>query len=407
MDILKKATDFMMDVGIHPALSGIEKISRDFAAEMERGLAGEGGSLKMLPTYVPAAPPPASEEPVIALDAGGTNFRRALVEFRGGAPRVTRMYATGMPGMDSEITLNDFLDFICEQIEPLLTKSQRLGFCFSYAFEATPEFDGRIIGLSKEVRISDIEGVMLGDALRARLREAVPDLRFAMLNDTAACLLGGVAEHGLRGSAAGLIIGTGLNMAYTVRGAEIKKLPAAGDMIVNMEAGGFNLLPFGEPDKLLDARTKNPGEHLFEKMVSGAYMGAVALEALRLAALRGLLSEETSREIFRLRSMDTRESDLLLGLDAPLNGNSDDSLVIKTLIASIYERAARLVCAMLRAVCERAGGRLFLTVDGSVFYKSRVFREALLRLIAESGLDIELQRAENGNLTGAALAALS
>jgi len=407
MDMLRKITDFMTDIGIHPSLSDIGKISWDFAAEMERGLAGGGGSLKMLPTYIPSAPPPVSGEPVIALDAGGTNFRRALVEFRDGVPRVENLQTTRMPGRAGEITLGDFLDFIREQIGTLLAESRRIGLCFSYAFDSTPELDGRIISLSKEVRISGINGILLGEALRGALRGDAPDLRFAMINDAAASLLGGAAECGSRGPAAGLIIGTGLNMAYTERGAAIKKLPDAHDMIVNMEAGGFDPLPLGEPDKLLDARTKKPGEHPLEKMVSGAYVGEVVLEALRLAASSGLLSEAAMRDISQRRSMPMRETDRLLGIEAPLGGSADDALVIKTIIASIYERSARLVCAMLRAVCERAGERLFLTVDGSVFYKSHAFREALLRLIAENGLDIEHQKAENGNLTGAALAALA
>ncbi len=51
-------------------------------------------------------------------------------------------------------------------------------------------------------------------------------------------------------------------------------------MIVNIEWGAFDnertTLPFTKYDETLDAQTDNPGRQLFEKMLSGLYLGELA-----------------------------------------------------------------------------------------------------------------------------------
>lgn len=53
-----------------------------------------------------------------------------------------------------------------------------------------------------------------------------------------------------------------------------------GEMIINIEWGAFDnekvVLPFSEYDEQLDRATENPGKQLFEKMISGLYLGEVA-----------------------------------------------------------------------------------------------------------------------------------
>ena len=409
MDILQRTEQFLTEIGIHPNLTDIKKVSRDFSEQMTLGLRGEDSSLAMLPCHIPLRPPP-KDGSVIALDAGGTNFRRALVEFSDGRPILSHTSKMPMPGTSCEISFLEFLDFVCDNIEPLLEKSLRIGFCFSYAFEPTPALDARITALSKEVKISGINGVLLGSALFSRFSErgGENDLRVSVINDAAACLLGGAAQHGFNGFGAGLIIGTGCNISYLERGCEIIKLPKAFDMIINTEAGNFDRLPFGKPDRLLDSKTTNPGEHLFEKMVSGAYIGPLVLEALRLAVYRNLFSDSAADQILSLEYLETSDADSFSYREMPfLCENSDDALTLKAIVDAVFERAARLVCAAIDAVQNRGGSRLYLTVDGSVFYKSRTFRTKLLRLSEKFTPNVQFQRAENGNLIGAALAALS
>lgn len=65
---------------------------------MELGLAGHNSSLDMIPTYLTCGvPAPGSKAAVI--DAGGTNFRVALVAFTEGGPVIERMERYAMPGL--------------------------------------------------------------------------------------------------------------------------------------------------------------------------------------------------------------------------------------------------------------------------------------------------------------------
>ena len=67
-----------------PALGAI---ARAFSTEIARGLAGEGGSLKMLRTFT-AQPTGAERGRVVVVDWGGTNARASLVELGAGAARI-------------------------------------------------------------------------------------------------------------------------------------------------------------------------------------------------------------------------------------------------------------------------------------------------------------------------------
>ena len=67
-----------------------EETSR-YREEMNRGLRGRG-SLRMMPSYLGVPKELPTNKPVVALDAGGTNLRIALVTFpQSGAPLVEQI----------------------------------------------------------------------------------------------------------------------------------------------------------------------------------------------------------------------------------------------------------------------------------------------------------------------------
>ncbi|MFS7950386.1 putative hexokinase [Helianthus anomalus] len=53
-------------------------------------------------------------------------------------------------------------------------------------------------------------------------------------------------------------------------------------MVINMEWGNFRSshLPLTEYDNTLDAESLNPGEQIFEKMISGMYLGELVRRVL-------------------------------------------------------------------------------------------------------------------------------
>lgn len=419
-DLTQKIDEFLKKAGIHPDLTDIGSTAKVFQDEMKRGLSGESSTLAMIPTYIKVGGTPVQNRPVIAIDAGGTNLRTCLVTFKDGAPVTEHMEKCSVPGSRGEVSVDEFFGFIADRILPLTDCTDVVGFCFSYPMEITPELDGIVQILTKELRVKDISGTHIGRTLGEKLRErgVKKPMHFVLLNDTVAGLMGGIACLGLscEGGISGLILGTGCNTCYLERGENIKKLSGAADMIVNCESGNFGGAVRGEPDRRVDAGSNDPGGFLFEKMMSGAYMGKLVSEAIAMAVSEGLLSPAFENA----GCFSTPEIDAFLrGEDGRLLNlcTGDDGEVITCIADAFFERAARLVCAAISALCLHCGGGktegapFTVVAEGSMFWESLLFREKLEKHLREYtkgglGLHVSICRAENSTLAGAALAAL-
>ncbi len=78
---------------------------------MRDGLAGRPSSLFMIPTYLTDGTAVPRNQPVIVMDAGGTNFRIAEVHFDDlGAPVVEGFAKYPMPGTQEELSCDAFFD---------------------------------------------------------------------------------------------------------------------------------------------------------------------------------------------------------------------------------------------------------------------------------------------------------
>jgi len=420
-EIIKKTNELLREISMHPDLTDIKAMTEVFISEMERGLRGEVTSIPMIPTYISALGTPLDNVPVIAVDAGGTNLRVALVTFINGKPIVSRLDKFPMPGSLYEISAEEFFTELAEKILPLTVVSDRIGFCFSYPAEIFPDRDGKIICLTKEVSVTNSEGQVIGQELKRKLRElgVSKSLNFTLLNDTVASLMGGVAEFTLSGfdGLCGLILGTGYNTCCLEKGENISKLGKVADMIINCESGNFTKAVRGRVDEMIDISAEHPSVNTLERMLSGAYIGKIVTNTAHFAARKGLLSDEfaevmppfISPELDDfLRGADNRVSRMCVGTDAE---------VLREIIDKTFERAARLVCANIAALClHYDGGKsaekpFGVVAEGSTFYKSLLFREKLVRYV-KSDIEGKLSRfvvfkqTENATLTGSALSAL-
>ena len=129
------------------------------------------------------------EVPVLAIDAGGTNFRAALVRFRrSGEIETGEVVNRRMPGLEKEISAKEFFSTIAGYVKPLADKAERIGFCFSYPTEILPSRDGRLIQFCKEVKAPEVVGQLIGKNLLEAL--GTPDKPIVILNDTVATLSG-------------------------------------------------------------------------------------------------------------------------------------------------------------------------------------------------------------------------
>ena len=136
--------EFARYYGFH--YDNIDPISlkEDVVIEMERGLAWHCSSLLMLPTYISPAAKVTPGKTVIALDAGGTNLRAALVKFDENSKAIVgESQKVPMPGSTGHIGADAFFDRIAEVCAPLFEKASEhiegIGFCFSYSMEITED----------------------------------------------------------------------------------------------------------------------------------------------------------------------------------------------------------------------------------------------------------------------------
>lgn len=418
----KQAVEFLRKHGMHPDCIPMTASCVKFQQEMTQGLKGGPSSLMMIPTYISPEHQVPKSASVIVLDAGGTNLRSGLCRFTEGRASLEQVKVCPMPGTLSPLSAEEFLEALAEQVEPLLKESGCLGFCFSFPAEITPDLDGILLGFNKEVVVRDSAGMHICRELNEVLRRrGHSELKYALINDTVATLLGG---YGATVPEAwdgyiGLILGTGTNCCYTEQVKNIEKLPnpAAHTMVVNVEAGGYSQFPTGDFDRAVDARSNNPGEHLYEKMVSGGYFGEIALETLRGAIAEGLLTG-TAPGTLEMKDICAYLEDP--GDPTPLGvfcGAAGERETLYTLLDLLLDRAAKMIAVNLTAILVQGNmGRsadrpACIVAEGSTFQKSSVYQEKIrfyMRTLAteECGRYFRFRSFPDNNLKGAAVAAL-
>jgi hexokinase len=425
---MKSAELFLADHKLRASDIDMERLVKVFTEDMISGLEGKENALRMIPTYIEAENDFLKEIPVLAIDAGGTNFRAARISFTNtGKIETGEIVSRRMPGLENEIPANEFFSLISDYIRPLAENSQRIGFCFSYPTEILPDRDGRLIQFCKEVQAPEVVGQLIGKNLLERL--GTPAKPIVLLNDTVATLLAGKSATAgkLYDSFIGFILGTGTNTCYIEHNCnilKIKDLDQNRSQIINIESGNFNKAPRSDLDILFDSSTIDPGSYTFEKMFSGGYFGGLCLTVLKEAASEGVFLSETTRMISSFSELSTNDAN-----DFSLDPGSDKNILKKCfyghqdmekglqIIYTLIDRAAKLVAANLAAVVLKTDkGRssdkpVLITIEGTAFYKLHNLRnlfegyfEEFLR--GERKRYVEFIEVEKSSLKGAALAAL-
>jgi hexokinase len=170
----------------------------------------------------------------------------------------------------------------------------------------------------------------------------------------------------------------------------VTKVSGFGDpsMIVNMESGGYNGFPQGDFDRALDQDSHDPGGQQFEKMVSGAYLGPLALRTLQGAAEEGLFSPSCAQALKTLDSLPlARVSGWLDGRDdslaQDLSMDRGDRETAEAILDGLLDRGAAYIAVSLTAVIDEADmGRssqkpAAIVAEGSTFHKFCRYREKI------------------------------
>ena len=343
----------------------------------------------------------------------------------------------------------------------------QLGFTFSFPVQQVGINKGYLIRWTKGFDIKDAVGKDVCALLQQELDALnLPVKVAALVNDTVGTLMArSYTSPNKTSTLLGAIFGTGTNGAYVEKLDKVSKLQtmegvgeydrSTGDMIINTEWGSFDnplaVLPNTPYDDSLDKESVNPGIQMFEKRVSGMFLGEVLRRAL-LALLKdpkAQLFQDTDSSKNELHSTTTIAEDSALykqwgidtsflsivqedqspslkivrqtlerdlGIDA---ASFEDAETVKLLVSAIGRRSARLSAVAIGATVLKSG-RLAtddvvdIGVDGSLveYYPDfeELVREAL-REIEEIGAEgekkIQIGIAKDGSGVGAALIAWS
>ena len=346
-----------------------------------------------------------------------------------------------------------------------------LGFTFSFPVNQLGINKGKLIRWTKGFDIEEAVGQDVCALLQREIDALnLPVTVAALVNDTVGTLMArSYTSPGKTGALMGAIFGTGTNGAYVERLERVKKMAqidaesgsvsydkSTGLMIINTEWGSFDnglaVMPNTPYDQVLDAESVNPGIQMFEKRVSGMFLGEILRRAIlalyehkdpsvalfrdSTSADNDLSSTTTVAEdspLFKQWGIDTSflsiveedASDHLritkqtlekeLGVSAP---STEDCIAIKTLVHAVGRRAARLAAVALGGVVI-ATNKLHeddvidIGVDGSLAeyypgfedYIREAFRE-IPEIGAEGDKKIRIGLAKDGSGLGAALIAL-
>ena len=411
---------FLQDQSLTADCYDLDAEIQRFQQEMTAGLSGEKSSLFMIPTFISPEAAELTDETLIVLDAGGTNLRVGYVTFKGGKADEVVFEKCPLPGTDKALTCDEFFDAVAEKLAPYLNAGNKIGFCFSYAAQCMENRDAKMVAFCKEVKVTGAEGVEICKALDAAIhrRGVEQTYSYVQLNDTVATQLGGMAatDRSKYDGYIGFILGTGINGCYTEATANIPKYTGTAytdpTMIVNMEAGCYAGFSKGAVDYCIDGKSAIPGDHQAEKMMSGAYLGRIIAEALKVASKARILETDLSHvekihmvEINRFLAGESNEIDSFLC--------DSDRGAVKMLIESVYRRTARLMAVMFAAVAIHSDiGKVkpvCVVLEGSTYQKSPVLQEFLMAeletVLQTYGRRFEVISAENPTLTGSAFAA--
>ncbi|EAY75659.1 hypothetical protein OsI_03566 [Oryza sativa Indica Group] len=433
----------------------LRQVADAMAAEMRAGLAAEGGSdLQMLVTYVDSLPSGGEKGMFYALDLGGTNFRVLRVQLGGKERRIIKQDSEGIsiPQHLMSSSSHELFDFVAAALAKFVASEgedchlpegtqRELGFTFSFPVKQKSLASGTLIKWTKSFAIDEMVGKDVVAELNMAIRRQGLDMKVtALVNDTVGTLAAGrYVDHD---TIAAVILGTGSNAAYIDHADAIPKwhgsLPKSGNMVINMEWGNFKSshLPLTEFDQELDAESLNPGKQVYEKMISGMYMGELVRRILlKMAQETRIFGDNIPPKLERpyiLRTLDMliMHHDTSSDLRTVANklkevlGIEYTSFTTRKLVLDVCEaiatRGARLAAAGIYGIIQKLGQhsdspstrRSVIAVDGGVYKYYTFFSQCMESTLSdmlgqELAPSVMIKHVNDGSGVGAALLAAS
>ncbi|CAK9437228.1 uncharacterized protein LODBEIA_P16060 [Lodderomyces beijingensis] len=444
------------------------KASEYFEESMKQGLEASKPDRKhmpMIPSYVTSLPSGKESGLYLAADLGGTNFRVCSVDLHGDHTFDLKQSKYKIP---HDLMVGNHADhlfkYLADKIQTFLDEHHadvketqgedlKLGFTFSFPVEQTALDRGKLLRWTKSFDIPDTVGRDVVQLLQANLTVLeIPVQVVALANDTVGTLLSRSYANNPAYTNAntiiGLIFGTGTNGAYFETIDKITKLEnapkGAKGMVINTEWGSFDnelhILPNTIFDQIVDSETANKGYHMFEKRISGLFLGEILRVALMYLFEKGFIFQDLyndrggslphrlvqpwqlDSEVLSYIQIDDstnlKMSELILQNTLRLPTNTHERIVIQRLTRAISKRAAQLAAIPIATIVRDVKDQykdddkdFEIGCDGSVIEFYPGFKDEIMKAfqvidpLKGSTKQVHLKIAKDGSGVGAALIA--
>ncbi|KAJ2316420.1 hypothetical protein H4R23_003531 [Coemansia sp. Cherry 401B] len=424
----------------------LREIIAEFHKSMKAGLARDDpDALPMIPTFVNRRPTGTETGSFLALDLGGTNLRVCRVTLNGDT---TYELAQQKFTITQEAKSSRLWDFIAECVGVFLeehdlhpAQGRRMipcGYTFSFPIFQTGIASGNLSMWNKGFTVPNSVGRDVVNLTQSAFqRHHVPVEVVAVVNDTVGTLM--TSGYSFPDTQMGIIFGTGTNAAYWERLDSVGKWAGdrRGEMVVNLEWGAFDnatrVLPYTMHDNKLNRKSSNHGLQVYEKMISGLFLGEVARNAiLYLVDMRLLFAGRSSEILNKSYTFDTAymseivadNSSELSTVQTVLESTLDvppttlqDRQVVQHVCNMIGTRGVRLSAAAMSAVLlsrpELLDSSVSVGIDGSMYQFYPNFEQDLYKVsrlfLGDDFVDnrLKLHLAKDGSGVGAAIVAMT
>jgi len=441
-EIRRKIEDLSRDLVVNN--DHIHCVEQRMGVAFNQGLSSDGNqkaAVKCFPTYVRHLPSGEETGKFLALDLGGTNFRVLVIDIEPDKKfkMDSKVFAIPQEIMEGPGTqLFDHIakclaEFVQEKNLQDETQKLPLGFTFSFPCKQEGLAVGKLTSWTKGFKCEGVEGEDVVKLLKQALarRGDVNIEVCAILNDTTGCLMSSAWKNPK--CRIGLIIGTGTNACYLedIENVELWD----GDhgeprhVIINTEWGAFG--DKGELDFIrtkwdlaVDEASLNPGKQIFEKMISGMYMGELVRQVLVDMVWEGLMFNDQNTDslfekgVFQTKYVSKIEADpvgdyskcrkVMSELGMP-DASEEDCSAVRYICECVSRRAGFMASAGISALLKKMDYHdVVVAIDGSVFRYHPHFPNIMRSRIAQlMGVEykFDLMLSTDGSGRGAALVA--
>ncbi|KAK6258723.1 Hexokinase [Theobroma cacao] len=430
------------------------EVANAMVSDMEASLSSDEARscLNMLVSYVSPLPTGNEQGMYYGVNLRGTDFLMVCARLGGKNEPISDFYkeeislpSNVMLGTSQElydiiaVELSKFISAHPENNDETAANDKKLGFTLSYAANQASATSGAAIKW-KTFSADDI--VKGGKELVSEINQALEkhgvNMRVhALVDDTVGALAG--ARYYNKESVAAICLGMGTNAAYVDTAQSGPRwrgslLPNSGEIVISIEWGNFNScqLPITQFDASLDAESSNPGSRIFEKLISGMYLGEIVRRVLaKMAKETALFGETVPPKLlipYLLRPPDmaamhqdtSEDREVVHEKLKEIFGITNSTEMAREIVAEVCdivtERGARLAGAGIVAITKKLGRianrRSVITIEGGLYEHYRIFRNYLHSSVWEmlgdelSG-NIIIEHAHGGSGAGALFLAAS